>query len=168
MMTKKLFLIIFLGALLYPPVTLAIANTYETSGGDTICYEGLVPCGKEVRLNGSVSGGMCVGGSIISSPCSFCHFFILINGIWSWILTFLVAPIATLLFAIGGLMLVFAAGNPQQIANGKRIITAAVVGLVVIFGAFIIVGTIFSALGVADTNLGFVDLGQWFQIDCPI
>lgn len=155
-MTKKysfLLLILLLGALLFPLISWA--GEYQTKDGTTIHYEGLVPCGTEETM-----------------PCQFCHLFVMLKGI----IDFFLLPPTGLVFIIGVLMLVVAGatfiygtlispGNPQLVSDAQRIMTSTIVGLVIVFGAWIFVNAFFLLIGVADwTGLQ----GGWFQIECDI
>lgn len=65
--------------------------------------------------------------------------------------------IATLLFAIAGFQYATAAGNPNQIEGAKKIFTNVAIGLVLVFGAYLIVQVIVSILGVEDEYNIFLD-----------
>ncbi|HSD12074.1 MAG TPA: pilin [Patescibacteria group bacterium] len=58
---------------------------------------------------------------------------------------------ALLMFVYGGFMWVTSAGNPEKVKKGKQIFTYAVIGLVVIFGAYAFLTTFINALGTAGT-----------------
>jgi len=89
-------------------------------------------------------------GGTGQGACSFCDFFAMINRIVQFVITRIVPVLATLMLAIGGVMFFFAGGSPANLAKAKGIITATVMGLVIIFAAFLIVGTILSMIGLAD------------------
>ncbi len=172
---RKIVLIIFLGLLFFPLVS--FAGEYKAcrriKNGDcigeiTVTYEGLVPCGKEVSVN---------GGIVI--PCQFCHIFVMVDAILDFVIgiAFIVAVgmivFAGLLFilaysGIGGYLSKEKGGGPKLLSRAKSILGSVLTGLVIIFAAWIIVNTIFVFLGVADWALGFTGPGKWSQIDCPI
>lgn len=62
-------------------------------------------------------------------------------GITNFILV-LVAPILVLMFLAGGLMYVTSRGEDEQTGKAKKIITAAFIGTVIVYGAFAIVSTL--------------------------
>ncbi len=141
-MKKKIifiFLIIFLGSLLLPLASLA-AGTYKVDG-KTATYEGLVPCGKSEKGPGETDE--------VTMPCQFCHFFVMFRGILDFVLK-LVIVIGVLMLTIGGFMFLFAGGSPKILDSAKSILTSTVIGLVIIFAAWMIINTIFMAIGVAD------------------
>jgi hypothetical protein len=53
---------------------------------------------------------------------------------------------ALLMFTIGGLMFIIAAGNQERVQKGKAIIQAAVIGMVLVLGAWMIVNAVILAL----------------------
>jgi len=163
---QKLFIIFFLGILLFPLVSLA--RSYQADGA-TVTYEGLVPCGKIVDINGTPT----------DMPCQFCHFFVMIDAILDFVITmaFIIAVLmivfAGFLFIVaylGGMELLTggAKGGPKLLSQAKKTLTSVATGLLIIFAAWIIVNTIFVFLGVADWTLSFTGPGKWSQMNCPI
>jgi len=111
-----------------------------------ICEGSLVPCGGT------------------SQPtCQFCHIFVLINNIISFILTCLAPIVAGLMLVIGGLYLLAAGPSPEKVSQAKSIITAAVIGIVIIFVAWVFLNTFLDAIGVAE----WTGLKTWWEIKCP-
>ena len=164
---KKIFLIIFLGSLLFPLIS--SAGTYIADDAD-VCYEGLVPCGKEVYIGGSWEDGKCVGGVLTFIRCQFCHFFVMLDGAIDFVLLKLVPPIAILMLVIGGVMFILGyfgeggEGSPKLFSQGKKLITSVFIGLIIIFAAWLIINLFFQFIGVAD----WTGLQQgWFRINCP-
>ena len=51
---------------------------------------------------------------------------------------------------IGGGMFIFSGGSANTVNKAKTIMTSVVIGLVIIFLAFMIVGVILNAIGLAD------------------
>jgi len=182
-MSKKitrLFLIIFLGELFYPLISLA--GTYQIDS-KTATYEGLVPCGKCVDVSPAVdftslpdgiqeaTRRYCkvTNGSKVFVFCQFCHFFVMIDGIFKFVLINLVPPIAVLMLVVGGIMFYFAGGRPELVTQGKKLIQAVIIGLVLAYGAYLIIGFVLSAIGAAQVSpIKDVWKGGIFKIRCPI
>lgn len=59
----------------------------------------------------------------------------------------LVPPIATLMLIIGGVILLLSGGSPETSSLGKKIIFATIVGMVLVYGSWLIINTLLSALG---------------------
>jgi len=151
---KKIFLIIFL--------ILFFFFLIPQSG-----QAGLVPCGTE---RDPKTGE-------ITNPCEFCHFFVLFKNIIDFLLMPrpklnqgipLVPLIAILMIVIGGVMFMLAhvepIGNPAWIPQAQSLMRAVVFGLILIYGAWLIVNLFFQLIGVQQ----WTGLGNWWQIDCPV
>ena len=119
-----------------------------------ICEGPIVPCG--------------FGGD----QCHFCHVFVLIDNIIAFILTCLTPVAAGFMIIIGGIYLLIAGGSPGLFDKAKKALTGAVIGLVVIFVAWVFLNTFFTYIGVAEWT-GFLDDPAtpeeegWFEIKCP-
>lgn len=126
----------------------------------TVNYKGLVPCGKsEAGVDES---------EYVTKPCQFCHFFVMFDGIVDYFLFYVVFPLAVLLMVIGGIMFITAAENPARVETAKKLMTSTIIGIVIIFSAWLIINLFFSAIGISEFGLQFTGPGQWFTIDCPI
>lgn len=55
--------------------------------------------------------------------------------------------VALLMFVYGGFMMLTSAGDSDRVGKGKKAMVWAVIGLVVIFGAYAILSALFTALG---------------------
>jgi len=88
---------------------------------------GLVPCdGKDCDINA---------------------FFTLLKNIYDFIVFQLATPLAILAIAIGGILVLISAGNPNLAGLGKKILFAAIMGLVLVFGSWLIINAILSMVG---------------------
>lgn len=125
---------------------------------------GIVQCGGfNINPDGSVGSKQ--------PDCGFCSIFQLINNIVIFFLVpspsvnngFAVVPLlATLLILVGGFYILIAAGQPERQKTGKDIITAVVIGLLVVYIAWIVINSILTFLGVAE----WTGLLQWWDIKC--
>ncbi len=79
--------------------------------------------------------------------CNITHFLELIRGVIIEILTILLI-VAPIMIAFGGIMIMTAAGSESRVGTGKKIITAAVVGIAIGLGSYLIIEAIRIALGV--------------------
>ncbi|GEM_PF-2633934 len=70
-------------------------------------------------------------------------------GIGEWIFK-ISGSVAFLMFVYGGFMMVLSTGNSERVKKGRDILAAAVVGLIIIFGAYMIVGFVLNTLGVTE------------------
>jgi len=125
--------------------------------------QGLIPCGqREDNPSTTVDE---------SADCTLCHFFILIDRIIDFILFKLAPPLALLMLIIGGGMFMLAAGNPQTVSTGRKTITYALVGIIIIYGAYFLVGLFLQSIGLADWTTDIYH-SWWengiFEINCPV
>jgi hypothetical protein len=107
------------------------------------------------------SGGLVPCGGPGENPCQLCHLFVLLNNIFEFLITRIVPVVAVLMIAIGGLLFVISAENPQNIEKAKEIFKSVAIGLLLIFSAWLIVNLFLTVVGVASWT------GKWFQIKCP-
>ncbi|XOB40254.1 MAG: pilin [Candidatus Nealsonbacteria bacterium] len=110
-----------------------------------ICEGQIVPC----------------GGS--GNPCTFCHIFVLLNNILSFILTCLAPIISGLMLMIGGFYFLAAGPSPEKVTQAKSILTATIIGLVIILASWVFLNTFLTGIGVAE----WTGLGTWWKIQCP-
>jgi len=114
-----------------------------------VSYAGLVPCGP---------------GTDGHSYCTLCDFFVMIGNIYDFIIKTIVPSIAALMIAVSGFYYVtafFGEGGAGSVTKGGAILKATVIGLLIAYGSWLIVHTVFFVLGV---NPQF--LGQWNNINC--
>ncbi len=66
----------------------------------------------------------------------------------------IVAALAFVFFIYGGFTWIFSFGSPDKIKKGQQIFVYAVIGLVIVFSAYILVGFLLDALNVSETFRG--------------
>ena len=111
-----------------------------------ICEGPIVPC-----------------GAIGQPACEFCHILVLINNIINFILNCLTPIAAGLMLIIGGFYFLAAGPSPENVRQAKSVITAAVIGLAIVFIAWVFLNTFLDMIGVAQ----WTGLGTWWEITCP-
>ena len=55
-------------------------------------------------------------------------------------------PITVLIIIVGGVMMIVSAGNENLRAQGKKTLTGAIIGLIIIILAWVIVGAVLTAI----------------------
>ena len=110
--------------------------------------QGLVPCGGEGQ-----------------DSCKLCHLFVLLDNIIDFVLFTIVPVLAIFMIVIGGFLFLTSSGDPQNIQRGRDILRTTVLGLVLIFVAWLIVNLLFTLIGVADWT-GLQE--GWFSIECSV
>lgn len=62
---------------------------------------------------------------------------------------FIIAPLS---LAVGGIMIMVAGANPEMLGRGKKVLTGAVIGLVIVLCSYLVVNTILVVLGVTSVG----------------
>lgn len=121
---------------------------------------GLVPCGasKDDPATSNINE---------SKPCRFCDVFVLFDKVVRFVLFNLLLPVAVFMTVIAGVMFFTAAGDPGQISKATGILKSVVWGLIIIFGAWLLVNTFFLLIGISDKAPWQGLKGGWFKINCP-
>ena len=73
-------------------------------------------------------------------------FVILLLNVANYLFT-IVGALALLFFIYGGFMLILSQGKSEQLQKGKEIILAAVIGLIIVFSAYMLVSFLGEAIG---------------------
>lgn len=113
--------------------------------------EGLVPC-KGTK----------------EDPCTLCHLFQLFANIVDFVLFRFVPPLAILVIVWGGAMFLMAAGDPGRLSQAKGILISTVLGLAIIYSAWLVVNLFFASF---SASVGFSGEfswlpTKWFTINC--
>lgn len=189
--TAVFFVILSVG-IFFPLVSLAgdYSISQEQEGGAynaTVEYDGLVPCGKCLKV---IDGGQSpikgeIGKNIaqitkqqcgadglnqqIYLNCQLCHFFIMLDDVLSFVLIKVIPPLAVLMLVIGGVMFYLGGAKPELLGRARKLIAGVVIGLFLIYGAYMIVGLFLRVLGAANVNpISNIFQNGVFSIDCPV
>lgn len=100
-----------------------------------------------VKAQGCPTGGIVTCSGTTDCPCTICSFFQMLANIYDFIVKMIATPLAVLAFIIGGLLMLVSAGNPNTFGLGKKIIYAAIIGLVLVFCSWLIIDFILHAVG---------------------
>lgn len=95
--------------------------------------------------------------------CSMCDIFNVATNIGKFIIG-IIGSILFVYFIYGGIWMLIAAGRANYIQKGKDILINSVIGLAIIFGAYLIVSLIVLALTGGEIS---VDKLVTPQLDCP-
>jgi hypothetical protein len=113
--------------------------------------------------------GLISCGGLNQPPCRICHFFVLLKNVMDFILK-IIGLIAVLMLIIGGIHFFFAGGDPGKLETGKRILTSVAIGLIIIFGGYLIINALFTFPGFLSSSFSFstwYDPSTWFSTNCP-
>lgn len=120
----------------------------ETGGGGS--NPGFPASGEEFE-NGLITCDESPG-----NECNFEKLLLAVNKIIRFIVFVIGIPIVTLVFAYAGFLMVTSGGNPSKKDEAKSLIGNAVVGLIVLLGAWIIVRTVLVVFGYTGPLLGIL------------
>jgi hypothetical protein len=126
----------------------------QAQAATSTCPTGLVPCGNLVCDQNGKCNDTC--------PCQFCDLFKMVTNIVNFIMIDIVPVLAILYIAYGGFNYVISAGDEGKLKQAKDIFTTVGKGLVIVYGAWMIVGFALGQIGVAS----WTGLGTWYQINC--
>ncbi len=137
---------------LLPSIFLILVLLFSASQALAICEGPIVPCGR--------SG---------TPPCQFCHIFVIITNIINFLFTCLAPIAAALMFILGGLFMMVSnlSGDESSLfSQGKNILTATVVGMVIIFVSWVFLNSFLTFMEVKE----WTGLGTWWQWTnkCPL
>ena len=135
------FILIFAFSIFFP---------LPTHAADT----GLVQCGRQFFEASSEN----------TQFCTICDLISLAQNLMNKAITFFAAPIAALMLGYGGFLMVIAGvrgGSSQQFTQGKKVLTNAVIGIVILFTAWLMVDTLLKSIGYSTENFG-----PWNVIQC--
>lgn len=90
-------------------------------------------------------------------PCSLMDFFTLLKTLINAML-FAAFPIAVIMIIKGGFTILTSEGNPGKMGEGRKIVEWAIYGMLITFGAWLIVNTLLTTF----TNKGGLD--AWTKI----
>ncbi|HRY52880.1 MAG TPA: pilin [Candidatus Portnoybacteria bacterium] len=98
-----------------------------------------------------------------AASCTPCHFLQLISNVLLFVVKNIVAPLAGLLFLIGGIMMVSAGGSEERFKKGKEMFKNVAIGVLIILASWAIVNTLITTFGTSVD--GFVP-GNWWRVNC--
>ncbi len=156
---RKTFLVFFLLIFLLLVFVFVYATTAGVSCPDCPKPGGLVPCGRSCD-DLSTPESEC-------EPCQLCHFFVMIERWIDGLLFMIVPALAALMIAIGGGMYVIARGDSEMLSRAKKLFGSVVIGLLIIYGAWLVINLFFTVIGLSTFGLELTGPDKWFKINCP-
>jgi type IV secretory pathway VirB2 component (pilin) len=97
--------------------------------------------------------------------CQFCHLFTLLDKIFDFIFVDLIPPVAVLAVIVAGVYFFAVAGNPQNQLKAKSVLTSVVIGLLIIYGSWLIINLFLSTIGLSEGEFGS-NIKNWFEYPC--
>ena len=96
--------------------------------------------------------------------CTFCDLFVMFGRIVNFLFIQIIPVLAALMIAIGGVYYILSQGSPEKLTSAKKLFSSVAIGLLIAYGAWLIVNTFFMIIGITRWG-GFG--GGWWQINCP-
>ncbi len=124
-------------------VSLCLVSVFSI--GTLVSAQGLVPC-----------DGTNVGGG---TKCEACHLVQLASNVLTFLIQ-LAVLLSGIVFAIGGFNWITSAGSSGKIEKGKKMMTNAIIGVIITLAAWLIIDTVLKV---------FLDdpaYGVWNEIQC--
>jgi len=156
MFTKNLFakmlLVVVIGSSAALPA-FAFASSWTTPNiWPTGFWGPLVSCTGNYLPNG---GGQLPANGSTPSPCtSLCDLIDTFINIVYFGISLAVFIIAPVMLGVGGVMIMMAGANPEMLGSGKKALTAAVIGVIIVLCSYLIVNTVITVLNISGVNLG--------------
>jgi len=115
-----------------------------------------------VWAQGRLSGPLVPCGRAGQNPCTLCDIFVMIQHVIDFITAGLFV-LAGIFIAIGGVRMLTSAGIPEHVDAGKRMITSAIIGIVIALLSWAILNMLF--LGLFGEQRGYFQW-PWYEIHC--
>lgn len=94
--------------------------------------------------------------------CELKDFAQLTVNVAQWILG-VTGSLTLLAFVYGGVLFLISAGSSERITKAKQAIVGAVIGLIIVFASYMIIGFVFKALGVLPGQPNAWSQTGWFN-----
>lgn len=125
-----------------PAAETAISTTAETDNGSSFIPK--KPEGYNGPLPDCAFDGSCRNVNDVLE--------LMVN--WGQRIFGLIGSFALVMFVYGGFVMILSAGNAEKVKQGRDILTAAVIGLVIAFSAYLLIDFILDALNVSNEFRG--------------
>lgn len=100
--------------------------------------------------------------------CGEADFYQLIVNVIEFAIKYLAFPLVVLFFLWGGFLLVTSGGSPNRVEQGKKAITGAVIGLVIVLTSVVVVNTFIATFTKCNRDAsGHYDFSKISTIECP-
>jgi riboflavin transporter FmnP len=120
----------------------------------------LLVIGSWLLANSAFANGLvpCRGAG-----CTPCHVLLLIKNIANFLVRDVTAPLAGLLFLVGGIMMIAAGGSEERFKKGKQIFVNTAIGAFIVLASWAIVNTLIVTLG---SNVEGFNVQNWWNVNC--
>lgn len=128
------------------------ASAQNASGIPYWPQNGLISCTGNYSYNGT-NGNFTGSNPSGQPPCSsLCDLVQTIVNIVYFLITICLFILAPIMVAVGGIMMMISGANPEMLSKGKSVLTAAVVGIVIVLCSYLLVATFVSFLNISGVG----------------
>ncbi len=146
-MTKKAGALIFLVSMIAILALPMLANAQNATGIPYWPTNGLISCVGNYSV-GNITGVNPSGRPTCSSICDLLQTFV---NIVYFIITVCIFVLAPIMFAVGGVMMIFSGANPEMLSKGKSVLLSTATGIAIVLCSYLLVFTFISVLN-ANSN----------------
>lgn len=111
------------------------------------------------------AAGLVPCGGAGEPDCNPCYLLKTFSNVYYFILVDLTPPAAVILFIYGGIMYLTSGGSDDRLKNAKKIFLSTIIGLLIIYGSWLIVNTVVIVLG---GNIDGFTAETWYSFDCAV
>jgi len=97
-----------------------------------------------------------------TNNCTVCDMFTMISNIINVMVTYIMIPLAGLLFAAGGIMVLMGGASEEWYKKGKKSLVSTAFGVAIVLASWLIINTIITVF----VNTDAVNSASWYQVNC--
>lgn len=97
--------------------------------------------------------------------CQICHILVLISNIALFLVKNVMPSLAGLLFLVGGIMMIAAAGSEERYKKGRQVVINTAIGAAIVLVSWLIVNSLITTIGQAANVPGF-NVENWWRPNC--
>lgn len=130
-----------------------VDNPYISAKADPSSGSTIKPSSGGIVPDCNVTGDTVADGQYATKyriACDFEMLIKLVNKFINFLLVYIATPLAAIIFAYAGFMLIFSGGNEHKLGKAKHMILAVFAGYVIALIAWLVIKTILSTLGFPD------------------
>jgi Na+/H+ antiporter NhaD/arsenite permease-like protein len=95
----------------------------------------------------------------------------MLKRIFDFLFFYFAIPLGVLMVIVGGIFILTAADSLERASQGKKILTSAIISIVIFFSSWVIVNTVLSFLvtgGPPGGGAVSIFTSPWNQVDCGV
>ena len=101
-------------------------------------------------------------GIVPCDICNICDFGRLLINLINFLIWNIAVPLAGLMVVVGGLMIMIFSASEEKVKLGRKILTNAIIGIIIVFVSWLLVDTIIQVM--TGGWSGFANFGPWYSV----